>query len=290
MSSEQNLPAGRGAECSGAVPRGQRERTPDCRPSRAKKPRQNAVLLRPFVGPRILVLMMNLSSVLLGTLLLGQIMSSKPFLMPLTRSRSSSSASVASSISSSSSSPAIDATSSRASSSRKALPVLTAPAINKVTPSSKAPTAPLSPKPNPATVRSDLDRARADALDLVNAERALLGIAPLRYNALLEQAAQAHADDMAARQYFAHVTPDGKSPLDRITATGYFNPPCADCLYSTAYAENIGKAQRTPSEIVKAWMHSDEHRKNILNRDLTETGLGYASGNWVQVFGSVKVK
>ncbi len=234
--------------------------------------------------------MMELSSALLGSLLLGQILSSGPYLAPLTRSRSSSSAAL-SSTASSASSVVTSAAASGASSSRKALPVLNAPRPSAPTPvlPPQARSSSTGPRPAP-TIQTPLARVREDTLGLVNAERALLGIAPLKRNALLEQAAQAHAEDMAARTYFAHVSPDGRSPADRIAATGYLNPPCADCSYSTAYAENIGKAQRTPSEIVRAWMRSDEHRTNILDGNLTETGFGYAGGLWVEVFGSVKMR
>jgi uncharacterized protein YkwD len=50
--------------------------------------------------------------------------------------------------------------------------------------------------------------------------------------------------------------------------------------------ENIAQGQRTPQEVVQAWMNSPGHRKNILSRDFTHIGVGYESqGNhWTQMF------
>ena len=55
--------------------------------------------------------------------------------------------------------------------------------------------------------------------------------------------------------------------------------------YRTA-GENIAKGQQTPEAVVKAWMNSSGHRKNILNPSFTEIGVGYAEqGNyWTQMF------
>jgi uncharacterized protein YkwD len=266
--------------------------------------------------------MLNVSSAVLGTLLLGQILSSGPFLVPLTRSRSTSSSVSASSVAASeatASSPAKASSASiassasatsRSSSSRKALPVLTAPKKTTVAPVSQpppktvpptaTPTNVVAPSSTPSTAKpatpviapilSDLEKKRADVLRLVNAERSLIGVTTLKQNALLEQAAQEHAEDMAARNYFSHISPEGKTPLDRIKAKGYFSAPCTGCLFTSTYAENTGADQRTPEEIVDAWMHSDSHRKNILDPSFADTGIGFAKGYWVETFGSVNKK
>ena len=94
--------------------------------------------------------------------------------------------------------------------------------------------------------------------------------------------AQAHSQDMATRNYFDHNTPEGKSPFDRMTAAGY--------AFSSA-AENIAAGQRTPADVVTAWMNSAGHRANILNCGLTQIGVGYATGGsygvyWTQDFGT----
>ena len=79
-------------------------------------------------------------------------------------------------------------------------------------------------------------------------------------------------------------SPDGRTPFDRMTAAGY--------RYSTA-AENIAAGQRTPQDVMTAWMNSPGHRANILNCALRQIGVGYATGSssqygvyWTQDFGT----
>ncbi len=119
---------------------------------------------------------------------------------------------------------------------------------------------------------------------LTNAERAKAGCGPLAVNATLTAVAQAHSQDMATNNYFDHNSQDGRTPFDRMTAAGY--------RYSTA-AENIAAGQRTPQDVMTAWMNSPGHRANILNCALKQIGVGYATGSssqygvyWTQDFGT----
>ena len=117
---------------------------------------------------------------------------------------------------------------------------------------------------------------------LTNAQRAGAGCPALTVDATLTSVAQAHSQDMAVRRYFDHNSPDGRSPFDRMTAAGY---------QFRAAAENIAAGQRTPQEVVTAWMNSAGHRANILNCGLTQIGVGYATGGsygsyWTQDFGT----
>ena len=120
----------------------------------------------------------------------------------------------------------------------------------------------------------DADRV----LELVNAERTGRGLTELTRNSLLDAAAEAHAGDMAANDFFAHTGSDGGNVGDRATAAGY--------TWSRV-GENIAFGQQSPEEVMDAWMNSDGHRANILNPDFTELGVGIdESGDplWVQVF------
>ncbi|MBT2383073.1 CAP domain-containing protein, partial [Streptomyces sp. ISL-11] len=116
---------------------------------------------------------------------------------------------------------------------------------------------------------------------LVNAERAKAGCSPVTENSTLDSAAQGHSDDMAARGFFNHTNPDGAGPGERITAAGY--------RWST-YGENIAYGQQDAAAVMDSWMHSDGHRKNILNCSFKEIGVGvnHAPGGprWTQVFGA----
>ncbi|PCG87330.1 RNA polymerase [Streptomyces sp. WZ.A104] len=153
----------------------------------------------------------------------------------------------------------------------------------KSTPPPPAPSsAPRAPKPTqPAPAPAAPAGTAAQVTELVNAERAKAGCGPVSVNELLNTAAQRHSADMAARDYFSHTSPDGTDPGDRITAAGY--------RWST-YGENIAKGQRTPADVMKAWMNSPGHRANILNCSFKEIGVGkQESGDgpvWTQKFGA----
>jgi len=117
-------------------------------------------------------------------------------------------------------------------------------------------------------------------LELVNEQRANYGLAPLSYSKELEAVAYAHSKDMAQNNYFNHTNLSGQSPFDRIHAAGI--------SYRSA-AENIAAGQKTPQEVVSAWMNSAGHRANILNSSVTKMGVGIYSGGsygiyWTQLF------
>lgn len=88
----------------------------------------------------------------------------------------------------------------------------------------------------------------------------------LTMNDRLNQAAQAHTEDMARRSYFSHTSPEGTNPGDRISATGYS---------WMRYGENIGAGYATPTDVVNGWLNSTGHRENILNCAFTEIGVGF---------------
>lgn len=125
-------------------------------------------------------------------------------------------------------------------------------------------------------------------LDLVNAERKSRKLSPLTLNAKLTVAAQKHAEDMVARTYFSHETPEKKTALDRIRATGYLDPPCA-CSLHTAYGENIARGQTTAAQVMRDWMNSPVHKGNILTPGFREMGVGFKNNVWVETFGTNEV-
>ncbi|HAT35809.1 MAG TPA: hypothetical protein DCS82_08845 [Rhodospirillaceae bacterium] len=107
---------------------------------------------------------------------------------------------------------------------------------------------------------------RAEVLQRVNAFRARYRLKPLRINEDLNEAAQVHSDDMADRDYFSHVAPDGSSAAERAERAGY---PWRFIL------ENIAAGQPSPDEVVRGWIRSDSHREAMLERDIKEAGIGY---------------
>ncbi|MFF5919752.1 CAP domain-containing protein [Streptomyces flavochromogenes] len=120
-----------------------------------------------------------------------------------------------------------------------------------------------------------------DVIALANAEREKAGCGPLRPESHLRTAAQGHADDMSARDYYEHDDPEGRDAGDRMTGAGY--------TWST-WGENIHRGPKTPARAMEDWMDSPGHRANILNCSFKDIGVGVtltANGPWwVQNFGA----
>jgi uncharacterized protein YkwD len=112
---------------------------------------------------------------------------------------------------------------------------------------------------------------------LTNRERGKAGCRPLTVDRRLTAAAQGHSEDMAEQRFFSHTSPDGRGFADRIHATGYPSPG----------AENIAYGQTSAREVVADWMGSPGHRRNILDCELTEIGVGFDRRGyyWTQDFG-----
>lgn len=106
-----------------------------------------------------------------------------------------------------------------------------------------------------------------DILDGVNAFRARHGLDPLVEHEALSEIAQSHSEDMAARDFFAHDTPDGISVADRARGAGY---------KYRAVGENIAAGMRRPSRAVEGWINSPPHREAMLDPEYREAGIGYA--------------
>ena len=109
------------------------------------------------------------------------------------------------------------------------------------------------------------DMSIQELLDGTNSQRGASGEAALTINGQLDQAAQAKANDMAARDYWSHNTPDGQTPWSFITAAGYD--------YQTA-GENLAYGFATAGDTMTGWMNSPEHRANILNTSYRDVGFG----------------
>jgi hypothetical protein len=107
-------------------------------------------------------------------------------------------------------------------------------------------------------------------LNETNNQRVANGLGNLAVNSTLNQAAQAKANDMAARDYWSHNTPDGATPWTFFTAAGY--------QYQTA-GENLAYGFDTSANTVTAWMNSPGHRDNILNTTYKEVGFGIANAS-----------
>ena len=123
---------------------------------------------------------------------------------------------------------------------------------------------------------ANIDQVERTVLCLVNRERSSRGLQSLRSSEKLAQAALGHSQDMVRRGYFSHQSPGGTTMTDRIRAAGWFSG-----ARSYAFAENLAwgtGSLATPQNIVKSWMKSPGHRRNILNGRYAELGVGIALG------------
>ncbi|MFB9319625.1 CAP domain-containing protein [Cryptosporangium minutisporangium] len=145
---------------------------------------------------------------------------------------------------------------------------------------SSAPTAEKSAE-EPSTALAGPANESDQVIELVNTARAEAGCDPVHADSRLAAAALKHSEDMIARDYFAHMTPDGVSPWDRAKEAGYEVPT----------GENIALGQKDAAAVMDAWMNSAGHRANILNCASKAVGIGVATDSagtpyWTQMFGA----
>lgn len=103
-----------------------------------------------------------------------------------------------------------------------------------------------------------------------NEERKKLGLTELILNPNLNVSAQEKANDMAARNYWGHNTPEGNPPWGFMSRAGYY--------YSKA-AENLACGYADAQAIVNGWMRSPTHRVNIVDPKFINVGFGIVRAN-----------
>lgn len=122
-------------------------------------------------------------------------------------------------------------------------------------------------------------------IELTNQNRQARGLASLKENPVLTQAAYAKAQDMLQNDYFSHVSPSGISPWQWFKKSGY--------NYQVA-GENLAIGFLESGEVEKAWNNSPSHRQNLLNPSYKEIGIAVVKGDFqgrettlvVQFFGA----
>lgn len=160
----------------------------------------------------------------------------------------------------------------------KAAPIETSKATTPVV--SKTPEKQPAPVAASAPTQSNLGDYEQQVVDLVNKERAAVGLPALKVNTKLAGVAEKKAEDLRDNNYFAHQSPTYGSPFDMMKQFGI--------TYSSA-GENIAKGQKSPADVMNGWMNSQGHKDNILNSSYTEIGVGYVTDSsgttyWVQHF------
>ena len=153
---------------------------------------------------------------------------------------------------------------------------------------------PIQPKPIIRPAYEDttmIPLLRTSIVALVNEERRIIGLKPVKNNRALQDSAQAYADAMAKEGFFGHVDPNGYTLSTRIEQSGYYKPfydQSCFCVEHYVVGENLARGQRTAQEVMDSWMKSDSHRRAILTEEFTDLGIGINAGVWVQHFGGRK--
>lgn len=109
--------------------------------------------------------------------------------------------------------------------------------------------------------QEDTSRFPAEVLRLVNVERSRVGLQPLRFSDDLAASALIRAREIPIK--FSHTRPNGTKCFTAMAQVGHI------------LGENLAGGQRTPKQVVEAWMDSPTHRANILNKDFRELGVVY---------------
>lgn len=120
----------------------------------------------------------------------------------------------------------------------------------------------------PQTLAYATNVSRQGLLDATNTQRQARSLGALALNSQLSGAAQAKADDMAAKNYWSHQTPEGKQPWDFIESAGY--------KFQKA-GENLAYGFSTNTTTVSGWMNSQSHKDNLLDESFLEVGFGIAN-------------
>jgi len=137
-----------------------------------------------------------------------------------------------------------------------------------------------SGSPNNASLTGTVSAYEKEVVTLTNKERTSRGLKPLTLDTKLSKMARDKSQDMANKNYFSHQSPTYGSPFDMMKT---YN------ISYTSAGENIAAGQKTPEDVVSAWMNSEGHRENILNPHYTAIGVGYVQGGsygsyWTQDF------
>ena len=123
----------------------------------------------------------------------------------------------------------------------------------------------------------NLSRVAASTLCLLNEERAAQGLRPVTENAALTRASRDYSQLMVDQRFFAHESPAGTDVVDRVIRAGYLSAGEGGWVVG----ENLAWAQgvlSSPRNVMKAWMESTGHRRNILSGDYEEIGVGVVLG------------
>lgn len=152
------------------------------------------------------------------------------------------------------------------------------PTATPTPPAAETPEAPETDTPSTETPNTGMGSYAEQVTALVNAERAKAGLPALKLRSDITAAANVRAREI--KQSFSHTRPNGSSFSTALKEQG------VSYRYS---GENIAWGQKSPEQVMNAWMNSEGHRANILNSNFNHIGIGYYQDekgvkHWVQLF------
>merc|ERR1719343_1938534 len=125
-----------------------------------------------------------------------------------------------------------------------------------------------------------LQELRAQGFTCPGGQRFPPNSGELQFDCRLWKASLGHSQDMGARNYFDHVSPEGSDPFDRSNAEGL-----------ATFSENIAAGKQSAADTLEQWKNSDGHCKNMMAEDHTRFAVAYAftAGSsykhyWTQLF------
>ena len=160
-------------------------------------------------------------------------------------------------------------------------PETTPPSEDTNTPESKPETTPPSEDTNTPENKPEADKELTFAeqvVELVNQERTKAGLSAVTLDQNIASAALVRAKEIETS--FSHTRPNGSKFSTALTEQG---------VTFKGAGENIAWGQKSPEAVMQAWMNSEGHRANILNKNFTKIGVGYyqnarGTNYWTQLF------
>lgn len=125
-------------------------------------------------------------------------------------------------------------------------------------------------KSHPSVLGLSVNISAQDLLNATNQKRQEAGVGALALNDQLTNAAAGKAQDMFASNYWAHVSPSGKTPWDFIKGAGY------NYIYA---GENLARGFTSTNDVINAWMASTDHRANLLSPHYQDVGFAVQEGS-----------
>jgi len=122
----------------------------------------------------------------------------------------------------------------------------------------------------PSVLGISTDITSEQLLTLVNQKRQENGLPLLSFSPELAAAARNKANDMLSKNYWAHNSPDGRTPWEFLKGAGY------NYIYA---GENLARGFNTSMDVTNAWMASSSHRANILSSNYSDVGFAVVTGN-----------